>query len=766
VIEGAMTSDDEVLRVLRQAIERVGIDNLARRPGLARNVLGDVLADDPLAVSLLSGAAEQGALDRLRDQSGDDLAIVAPRLAEGLAASRGLVPEQARWAVDTWSAALGLSVQPPDESPRAGLTEPPPTEPVEVADGSVPEATTRRPGEAAASDGTRAPAAGVPGALPGEELTKTGTRPPVRPRARSIRAAAARAATTKAPESRRESPPGSPEERRGPAGRRGLLVLAVIAGVVVIGGAALLLSLTLSPGRAAAEAWSRTAVVQPKGDGVVATVAHDMSEPLGSKRVRLRSGDQVQVNKGPVEIRLGASAIRLDSGTSVTYTAGTATLKPLLTMTAGQVWVTAAPGQHLGLRSPSSEHADISSGRFVATCANSCTYETLDEPEIVHTGGFQYTMRPHQRFIPSTASTEPMNSQMGASSSASPTTGATDGMGMSKNAKPDPNAPKPEFIASDILRNTPWIRANVARDKQEHRRYATIGGRQLLGAWTVMMQRPDVAADVHRVVTFTLAHCDVATCALGATSTYTDPSGAAKTVRGWVEVDDASGNDVKLTYDRTPAACGSAGKADGTEAVIDRFAFSGTAGDGTRVTTYTPGPSSSCTSASTREVAAATIAVVGHRDITRTDAPFTSPGPVQSLVLQHVHGAPGTCSPGSQRQPGESADATCTPPSASSGGPKTIAYYSFPTTAALNAAYAVQVRNSKQRSDSGNCNEGLCERSVSDGRRLIYGDAFLVETDQRSRMMIIATGSVRSQLAHWRADQHDFSFAPLPVRGL
>ncbi len=111
----------EADRALTETLGRFGLDSLTSQPNLCRNTLRDKLPDRPREVALLVTALEAGVPTRLRTDSRiSDVDTVAAQLAGRLEHSYGLSSESARWAVQTWAAALDLaSTATPPPSPAA-----------------------------------------------------------------------------------------------------------------------------------------------------------------------------------------------------------------------------------------------------------------------------------------------------------------------------------------------------------------------------------------------------------------------------------------------------------------------------------------------------------------------------------------------------------------------------------------------------------------------------------------------------------------------
>ncbi|MDQ6849171.1 MAG: hypothetical protein M3070_04185, partial [Actinomycetota bacterium] len=111
----------EADRALTETLGRFGLDALTSQPNLCRNTLRDKLPDRPREVALLVTALEAGVPTRLRTDSRiSDVDTVAAQLAGRLEHSYGLSSESARWAVQTWAAALDLaSTATPPPSPAA-----------------------------------------------------------------------------------------------------------------------------------------------------------------------------------------------------------------------------------------------------------------------------------------------------------------------------------------------------------------------------------------------------------------------------------------------------------------------------------------------------------------------------------------------------------------------------------------------------------------------------------------------------------------------
>jgi hypothetical protein len=98
--------NDEVRRKLGHLIATYGRD-LADDPRRCQALLRDLCPGDRAEVAVLTAAAEEGIPDQLRSSSAP-FELTLPRLAAGLAQTRALDAEAARWAVQSWANALGI----------------------------------------------------------------------------------------------------------------------------------------------------------------------------------------------------------------------------------------------------------------------------------------------------------------------------------------------------------------------------------------------------------------------------------------------------------------------------------------------------------------------------------------------------------------------------------------------------------------------------------------------------------------------------------
>lgn len=740
-----MTDESEVLRRLSEAVNRVGAAGLVGRPGLARNVLGDLFPDDQLAVNLLAGAVESGSVARLQDQAAHgDVAIVAPKLADALARDRGLVPSHARWAIEAWAIALDLR-----EGPLAPLTTSVP----------APEQPESTPGR-----GRRKPPVSTPAPVPqvpDDASDQTQRRPPVEDEAST-------------------TPWWAWLQTR-----RGVLAVAAAALLVVVVVIGTTVALT-RPSIAKPIEWAMSARVVGSSD-IDATISSGQhTRTIDSRDVALHDGDQIRVNDGTLEIRFGDSAVRLGENTAATYQAASKTHEPYLNLGGtGNVYAIVAAHQKLGLREPNDDHAELTSGRFASTCVSTCTYQTLDEPQQIHLAGNtmrMVVMQPHRSFQAPTASdrgmsmggssTAPTDSMRSSMSSASPSvseasgTSAPASSGMSgmggTNATAGTADADMTVVAPDALRRDPWIGANLTADADQHRGYQRINGRVLVGTWTEMVHRNDLAAEVHRPITFSLAHCDIG-CRFTAKTTYSDPSGQPKQLAGDVRVGDAAGNDVAITYGAVRVACGRFGTADGIAKITDSIRFSSVPATGTRTVQFTADSSSRCKSAKQTEVPTAALEVTSGDD-TKNVTLFTRPGATESNVIEHVRG--GNCADSRQSKPGASADAICTPASKTTGGPNAIELITFESAGALTDYYDSIFKQSGLKSkDTGSCAAGACEHAVDGGRQMEFRSQYL-RYDLSQRQLVVVSGKDRGQLSAWLPTQQDVSFSPLPRFGI
>ena len=100
--------DDAPRAALRKLIDRRGHD-LAANPRLCGALLRDVAGDHPMEVSLLVTAAEEGVGPYLlQDRRGIPPSAILAQLTIRLERRRGLSPDAARWAVESWAQALGV----------------------------------------------------------------------------------------------------------------------------------------------------------------------------------------------------------------------------------------------------------------------------------------------------------------------------------------------------------------------------------------------------------------------------------------------------------------------------------------------------------------------------------------------------------------------------------------------------------------------------------------------------------------------------------
>src|SRR4051794_2888368 len=728
-----MTSDQDVLALLRQAIERVGTENLVRRPGLARNVFGDMFPADPLVVSLLSAAVESGAVGRLRDDSADDVGIVAPRLADGLASSRGIVPQHARWAVDMWAFALGRSDRMPvplgqsdpvvgSAAARRAADPDQPTLPADQATETAPsDGTETRPLQDGPSASTGSVTAARPGGVPDEEsVTRlapaaagagpTGSRSqmeterlsaPPEPKRRQRKAAAAATATAAAVATPAPGdgapPPRKPRRKLGAVP----IVAAVAVAVLVIG---ISTAVLVSTNRPAAPKnhldHAMSAMVLAAKDGAAATLAVGHShQDLAQKPVSLHDGDSVTVTKGPVELAFGKSLVRLGSGTGMSLKAATKQDAAQLGISVSggdeaDLYASIAAGQTLNVEpAAGQEHFVLTGGRFAMTCSTTCTYYTLDERQQMHVGSSMtpVPMAPHRRLRASESAGTGMDMNHSTPSPSASASASPDQMGMSMpmptgTASTGSSAESTQVaLTADYLRYVPWIKQNLASDVTERRPFLNVSGPKLVGTtWTFMLERKDVPAPVHRTVTFGTSHCTQPWgwgCVITAHSTYRDQSGKLKELKGNVEGAgrDAGVDAVKIAYSAVPAACAAFGTADGMQAIVDSVDFSTNPGSGERRTTYTADSGTHCDK-SQLPTASITAAPGG---ITKAD--FTSPGAGEDLVLEHV--IRGTCSESKASFNGLASDASCDLHTLDAGNPASIQLYTFTDVDSLRNAY-------------------------------------------------------------------------------
>ena len=114
-------------RRLRELLGQHGIELVsdARR---TKGLLLDLCTDQKLEVSLLCAAQEERVTaDLLKMPAGPPKPFFLDQLARRLQQRRGLTPEAARWAVDSWALALGIvSSAELSNTPPAAPTPPPP----------------------------------------------------------------------------------------------------------------------------------------------------------------------------------------------------------------------------------------------------------------------------------------------------------------------------------------------------------------------------------------------------------------------------------------------------------------------------------------------------------------------------------------------------------------------------------------------------------------------------------------------------------------
>jgi hypothetical protein len=559
-------------------------------------------------------------------------------------------------------------------------------------------------------------------------------------------------------------------------------VVAVLVAAITI--AVLLRTNRPTPVPAGAQ-HAMTAEVLPREGNAEALIGTDMTHvDLGDKKVPLKNLDTVAVQTGPVEIAFGDSLVRLDSGSQVVLGAATKSRAATLSVASGaNVYASIAKGQELFLAPQGSqEHVQLGTGRFAMTCSPTCDYYTLDEPQTVHVGNPMKALRmpPHSRLrssveaqdnmdmsMPTTTPTPTSSGSTSASPSPSPSSsddmGGMAGMNMSTPTPATGSASTATTaVLPDFLRLDPWVAKNLALDAKEGRPgKGTVSGTTLVGStWTFMVSgRKDVAAPVHRAVVFGKSHCTQAWgCLITATSSYRDPSGHRVALKGNVAADGSGASDtVRIVYGKVPAACTSFGQSDGMQSIVDTVDLRSKTG--TRVAAYT------C-DGKQHSVATATIDAV-RGDITKDPKNFTIPGPTEDLVLEHA--LRGACGRSTRVLTGleGGAGAFCDLKDLENGDPGSFELYRFQDVDALRAAYeSIYKKSGSTDRDGGNCEQGKCERSIPGGRRLIYGSATFVETNEPQLLLVIASGTATPVLASWLQDQHDFSIDPIPVRGL
>jgi hypothetical protein len=111
---------DHVRATLRDLVVQHGAEAMVDDPRRCRALLTDLCPEHPREVSVLAAAVE---VDIPRRLLADGTRLGVGPLAARLEQARGLAPEAAHWAVETWAHALGV----PGSAPRA--TSPPPAQP-------------------------------------------------------------------------------------------------------------------------------------------------------------------------------------------------------------------------------------------------------------------------------------------------------------------------------------------------------------------------------------------------------------------------------------------------------------------------------------------------------------------------------------------------------------------------------------------------------------------------------------------------------------
>ncbi len=102
---------DIVRSKLTELVGRFGLD-LCNDPRRCEALLRDVCGEHKRAIVALVSAAREGVGTELRQSSaGVPKDLVIARLTKRLHEDFGLVEELARWAVETWAVALGVSSQ-------------------------------------------------------------------------------------------------------------------------------------------------------------------------------------------------------------------------------------------------------------------------------------------------------------------------------------------------------------------------------------------------------------------------------------------------------------------------------------------------------------------------------------------------------------------------------------------------------------------------------------------------------------------------------
>jgi hypothetical protein len=548
----------------------------------------------------------------------------------------------------------------------------------------------------------------------------------------------------------------------------------VAVAVLVVGvTTAVLLSTRRSSSQQSQDAM--TAEVLPALQGADAAVTVGMaSKNLGGKAIPLKNGDGVSVTTGPVEVRIGKSLVRLASNTKVTFIARTKTEDAtLIVASPGAVYASVVKGEKLDLRPQGvAEHVQLTTGRFAMACTPRCDYYTLDERQTVHVSKGDsmsaVTMLPLQHMHSSVAAGTKMQMpapSMSSTSTSSPSPSSSGGMsGMDMGGSTsDSKSANVTPVLADFLRYDPWVGANLKRDADEHRLgQGKVSGVSLVGqTWTFMLDgRDDVAAPVHRVVRFGKANCIQFGCIITARTKYRDPSGHLQDLKGNVYAD-TSPDAVRIAYDDKPAACGTFGKADGMESIADLVDFA--AGTGHRVTTYTPDSGVQCAQ---RKVPTPNL-VPARGDMTGDSGTFTRPGATEDLVVEHTMRA-SKCDVASGSFGGLEAGIECDLGDLDKGNPRTIELYRFSDVGALRDAYDSFSSQSGWPRDTGNCDGGKCEQAIPEGRRLIYGSARFVQTNEPQLLLIVATGNTTPDLGKWLKNgmAQDVAVDPRPVLGL
>lgn len=519
-----------------------------------------------------------------------------------------------------------------------------------------------------------------------------------------------------------------------PARRRPRVVwvaLAIVALLVVAAGGVAWLLVNRPPVLTVAAEPDATGTVQP---------ATGSTRPLSARPADVAPGSVISSTKGLIELRLGGSVVRLDTGASVTATSGQD-----IRLRSGRVWVNTVTGSTVTLRTAHATTTD-SAGPLVADCSTSCSFQVLDRTQvIVPTGTAGFHLGPHAAVSVSDVG----------------------------------RAGTPSFTAPDLLRGDPWISRNRALDQQEHRS-ATLTGGAVLGSWGITVHRKDLAVAMDRQVTIHRS-CTAVACVLRAVTRQQDHPGT--TVFGTVTALDGRGDHYRIDYDLYSARCAYRGDPhipDGTETMTDTLAIRGSGGaatiSGVRTSRYTAGRGSACTAPSyTRPI---TSAVTGSREVEASVAAHQDLDR-QQLLLNYVRDPAGTCTPG-RSGPTADLDADLVCPYRASDStdvrkPSTVEFVVYLTATGVENAYRTLVSNAGVIEASGSCTTGPCESGAPGGRILQAegnGKVELVTYDLRSaHLLVIARGAPLPAMHAWWSKQGgkngaDYTTFPIPRVGV